>query len=387
MIFFQSRDCLVANMSEEDFLDPEVLAAIEASKNEVQELEEDPLVKAALEESMREAEASLAAEAEAGRAEENGHNENDEASVQNEEVKNIPVDPDKTSDTTTNDHAETSAQDNSSETTNGHAEEEEDACNDKAEDKVDKENNEKEGDGEKNESSPQGSETQLDGEAVTEENPFKEEDSAAETNGSGGEPNYLDTVMEVDDPLENGGASSSKRKRSTSSSEGESSKKSLRPRITKAAKGINYRTYNCPICTFNSEVLGELNIHKHKEHEKQQKPYYLDLAEVVIAQFDLMAGGKKDVIYDKMVESYSEYLLEDKKESLQMLSRALEGGCQLGRIRKGGKGNASFCMVGKEKRKLIFDRWKVNKRSVEYKDVKGVVEGSKEFLEIQVISF
>ena len=69
---------------------------------------------------------------------------------------------------------------------------------------------------------------------------------------------------------------------------------------------------------------------------------------------------------------------------MQMLSRALEGGAQKGRIRKGGRGNQFFFMVGSNKRKLIFEKWKQNKQSVEYKDVKGVAPGSKEFFKIQV---
>ena len=67
-----------------------------------------------------------------------------------------------------------------------------------------------------------------------------------------------------------------------------------------------------------------------------------------------------------------------------MLSRALEGGAQKGRIRKGGKGNLSYFMIGKDKRKVIFDKWKRDKTSVGYKDVKSVKQGSQEFFKIQV---
>ena len=67
-----------------------------------------------------------------------------------------------------------------------------------------------------------------------------------------------------------------------------------------------------------------------------------------------------------------------------MLSRALEGGAQKGRIRKGGKGNLSYFMIGKDKRKVIYDKWKRDKTSVGYKDVKSVKQGSQEFFKIQV---
>ena len=67
-----------------------------------------------------------------------------------------------------------------------------------------------------------------------------------------------------------------------------------------------------------------------------------------------------------------------------MLSRALEGGAHKGRIRKGGKTNLSFFMVSKDKRKAIYDKWKRDKTSVEYKDVKSVKQGSQEFFKAQV---
>ena len=68
-----------------------------------------------------------------------------------------------------------------------------------------------------------------------------------------------------------------------------------------------------------------------------------------------------------------------------MLSRALEGGVQKGRIRKGG-GNTSmsFFMISKDRRKIIFNKWKRDKKSVEYKDVKSVKQGSAEYFKIQV---
>ena len=85
-----------------------------------------------------------------------------------------------------------------------------------------------------------------------------------------------------------------------------------------------------------------------------------------------------------MEKDYPDYLTEDKKESRQMLSRALEGGAHKGRIRKGGKTNLSFFMVSKDKRKAIYDKWKRDKTSVEYKDVKSVKQGSQEFFKAQV---
>ena len=87
-----------------------------------------------------------------------------------------------------------------------------------------------------------------------------------------------------------------------------------------------------------------------------------------------------------MQKNYSEFLESDSQQSVKILSRALTGGVQLGRLRLGGKANAGYYIVGRDKRKIVYDRWKINKRSVEYKDVKSIAEGSKEFKDIQVLS-
>ena len=87
-----------------------------------------------------------------------------------------------------------------------------------------------------------------------------------------------------------------------------------------------------------------------------------------------------------MTDHY-ELIPEDKNKASQILSRALSGGVNLGRLRetkKGGKGAANYWIVSKEKRKIVLEKWKKDKRTVEQKDSPGVVEGSKEFLEIKV---
>ena len=158
---------------------------------------------------------------------------------------------------------------------------------------------------------------------------------------------------------------------------------------------------NQNIVYVHSELIGELNIHKYNCKEGQAKPSFLDMAEVIIASCPGQTGIKKDAIFEvrniiimlvrvetgsfqRLQKDYSEYLTGDKKESLQMLSRALEGGAQKGRIRKAGKANISFFMISKDKRKVIFDKWKRDKTSVEYKDVKSVKQGSAEYFKIQV---
>ena len=86
-----------------------------------------------------------------------------------------------------------------------------------------------------------------------------------------------------------------------------------------------------------------------------------------------------------MQKNYSEFLESDIQQSSQILSRALTGGVQLGRLWQGGsKASTVYFVVSREKRRIILEKWKINKRSVEYKDVKNIAEGSKEFKEIQV---
>ena len=89
-----------------------------------------------------------------------------------------------------------------------------------------------------------------------------------------------------------------------------------------------------------------------------------------------------------MMSDHYELIPEEKKKASQILSRALSGGVHLGRLRetkKGGKGAANYWIVGKDKRRLVLEKWKKDKRTVQHKDSKGVVEGSKEFMEIKVI--
>ena len=85
-----------------------------------------------------------------------------------------------------------------------------------------------------------------------------------------------------------------------------------------------------------------------------------------------------------MQKNYSDILADsDTHQSSQILSRALTGGVQLGRLRLAGK--ESF-LVDRDKRRIVLDKWRLNKRSGEYKDVKNIAEGSKEFKEIHVTS-
>jgi len=373
---------------EEELVDPDVLAAIEASKAETEQLEDDPMIKAALEESMRETgdsgdhrdsesnentesngdygeplkENGNSSTAESNETEEDKakHNSDEERNAETEEAKEGTEETDRESEDKDKSEAQNdddseskdkSENDENDVTTNGHGEGEKS--------KADVENNG---------TSTKAADIKLEGEAVT------------------GDANGNDEGDNDNDEEEIGvKRSRKKRKRSLSGSDdeedetyGKSTRKSLRPR----GKGSKAIVFRCSYCTFNTEILGELVIHKYTCHKGQPKPSYLDMAEIAVYSKG-SHGARKEKVLEILEQDYSEYLNSDRKQSKQMLSRALEGGVSIGRLRKGGKGNQVYFMVGKEKRKALIDKWKVNKRSLEYKDVKSIEQGSKEYFEIQ----
>ena len=48
--------------------------------------------------------------------------------------------------------------------------------------------------------------------------------------------------------------------------------------------------FGCSHCTFHSDILGELKIHSHSNHEDCAAPTYLDMAEAAVAKLDDSAG-------------------------------------------------------------------------------------------------
>ena len=49
---------------------------------------------------------------------------------------------------------------------------------------------------------------------------------------------------------------------------------------------------------FDSELIGELSIHKYRCQEGQAKPSFLDMAEVIIASCPGQSGIKKETIFE-----------------------------------------------------------------------------------------
>ena len=327
--------------------DPEILAAIEASKQDYMDGEdlEDPLIKAALAESMKEVEnnennensnddkfnENVDKEVEAdenvstGGEAENG-NEEEKSNDATSEDENSQEECDNKEDANVSGVNETpagnplSSEEGEEGKTNGHRVEVETGGETEESKNIDNENNDTETD------SQGGGEITLEGVPEIQENPFTTEQTPANTSecdplddsgggggeggeggeggGGGGDMDQMSELIDQVDPARSrhtsAGSSKSnlsgtKRKRSSSGSSGQSweSNKKKEPRLR--AKEV---LFNCPVCTFNSEVLGEMNIHKFRSHTGQQKPSYLDLAEHVIAQLDDKFGSKKEVILE-----------------------------------------------------------------------------------------
>jgi len=441
------------NDSETEY-DPEILAAIEASREEAETEYVDPQIAAAIAASMKEAEIEKEEDnqkdSELGKEnseqnfenkqstiEKNSHNNENriEEHVEYENVKESStenlLDSDKSSSVKENkaDGEEKQETENSRQ---------EDSNN---QDHVEEEEKEKQWEDEENNDTElkQEGEIELEGEPEIEENPFEDEDDGDASNplddddydplndqideneeANEGENNgFLDQVNSGKLAPKSNGTTKKKRanpvyitpikkarKRSYSDSSneddipdgdsdfvpGSGSKKSrssprkpkkVRPKRSPKTEHV---LFNCTICNFNSEILGELNIHKYSNHKNQAKPGYLDMAEVVIAKLDDKSGSNKTNILKQMLSDHPDLIPEEKNTASQILSRALNGGVNLGRIRetkKGGKGAANYWIVSKEKRRIVLEKWRKNKKSVEHKDIKGIAEGSKEFLAIK----
>ena len=268
-------------------LDPEVLAAIEASKNEAEE--EDLLIKAALEESIRESIDEQKQNLKSSEDEDDPLNcdkQNDE-DPETEEPERA-LDP---SDNSEN-NLEIKENGNSEETpTNGHTSEDTDSKdkgllsdNNLSNENDEKEETEKENgessdrkpDGENNKAHSPGGEIRLEGEPVIDEDPFKDDDNGNDDDGDSSSKCKLVKVelnkvkCDPSSTLSKNGVkreagsdsesedetalskrsrapkSSGKRKRSASSDSDSGNQKSLRPR-GKSSKGL----YPCSVCTFN----------------------------------------------------------------------------------------------------------------------------------------
>jgi len=130
--------------------------------------------------------------------------------------------------------------------------------------------------------------------------------------------------------------------------------------------------FDCGKCTFRSGTLGELKIHRFKNHESSEAPSYLDMAETALAQIDNGSGVEEVLILKEVLFEHFDAIVEEKAEAARILKQALRAGVRLGRLqvlrRKRGKESFNvFKIVNKNKMMLVIARWKDSQEVVEFK--------------------
>jgi len=130
--------------------------------------------------------------------------------------------------------------------------------------------------------------------------------------------------------------------------------------------------FECGNCTFRSNTLGELKMHKHENHESCEAPSYLDMAEAALTRIDGGSGVEEILILKEVLFEHFDAITEEKAEAARLLKQALRAGVRLGRLqvlrRKRGKETFNvFKIVSKDKMMLVLERWKNNKEAVEFK--------------------
>lgn len=405
---------------DEEIEDPEILAAIAASQNEAGSDADDEIL-AAIEASKKEAEFGSENNSNDGSC--NSENQNVEINMSN---KNLETKKESSGPTVILNTMFSNEMEAAEKSQDGEEEAEEERTDSK-----DGENNEKVKDVPAESADDQ---IALDGEPEIGENPFEmsvddsgnplgEGSDFDPLNGNGdgedneGDSGFIDKVnsggigSETKKPIKKKRANPvyitpvNKRKRSFSgdSSEEEdedeyipgakkakkTKKKptSSRPKRTPKPAEV---TFKCTICSFTSDTLGELMVHKQGNHKNQAKPSYLDMGEAAIMTLDNKSGSSKSTILKYILSEHSTVISEDSKKAGKLLGVALEAGIVLGRLRQGtlGRKNAEhYWVVSKTERRKVLELWKKNKRAVEHKDggspAGDIVEDSEEFMAIK----
>jgi len=130
--------------------------------------------------------------------------------------------------------------------------------------------------------------------------------------------------------------------------------------------------FKCERCSFPFECLGELKIHMFSDHEDQEKPSYLDLAEVAIVKLNKKWGTSRSSIVAEILADPLVTDMDTPDVAKKKLDRALRSGVQKGRLRtsqSNKKGTKGYWIVGKVKRKELLARYAQNKDAVDYKDI------------------
>jgi len=124
----------------------------------------------------------------------------------------------------------------------------------------------------------------------------------------------------------------------------------------------------CSQCSFVSDTLGELKIHRHNTHESSEAPSFLDMAEAAIVQVDDGNGVEEISIFKDVLFDHFDTIGEDKLTAERILKQALREGVKLGRLRmsRKGRGRERFKLVTKTEMMKVAEKWKKNKESVEF---------------------
>jgi len=124
----------------------------------------------------------------------------------------------------------------------------------------------------------------------------------------------------------------------------------------------------CSQCSFVSDILGELKIHRHNTHDSCEAPSFLDMAEAAIVQVDDGNGVEEISIFKDVLFDHFDSIGEDKMTAERILKQALREGVKLGRLRmsRKGKGRERFKLVTNAEMMKVVEKWKTNKDNVEF---------------------
>merc|ERR1719430_2178108 len=124
----------------------------------------------------------------------------------------------------------------------------------------------------------------------------------------------------------------------------------------------------CSQCSFVSDTLGELKIHRHNTHESSEAPSFLDMAEAAIVQVDDGKGVEEIPIFKDVLFDHFDTIEENKMTAERILKQALREGVKLGRLRmsRKGKGRERFKLVTNAEMMKVVEKWERNKDSVEF---------------------
>lgn len=149
--------------------------------------------------------------------------------------------------------------------------------------------------------------------------------------------------------------------------------------------------FKCPNCALTVETIGQMNVHKHADHG-ESKPSVLDMGEAIIARLQDKGGSPKDKILKEIQTEFGD-MVENKDKVGNLLGIALVEGIEFGRLRQGTSGkknwNNYWLQENAKKRKTMMDKWLTDPATVGDTSSSGgevtvnIIENSAEFIGIK----